>query len=376
MRNSRKVFSVLKAVLAVTIVALAGAGSYVFVIKMEKQKLVSTDTSLQNSASSTESAAFNAPTTKEIIDSMFANEPEPAQIAPASTTNRVPMEKTYRDDVYGFEFNYPNESKLEKARGNRWRGTDKLLLKAIELYEDAVIVSIYDNPAGLGVKEWIAVNKDNFKDQGCGLVSTENVGDWRDSKAVLVGGASALLGDVGCCCGFGIVSTVVSGKNRIYFIETVWGVEENPVYNRILSTFKLIEPQALTLKNISGTYSYGNSYKNGVASGILYVKQTSQNEIFFSLEIVIPRGNFGILLEAKAKLYGNRAVYEEEIDESDIDGKPCIFELLFTDGGATISAAEGGTAYSPNCGKGNWGAEVGAIGVYKKISDEVPEKTL
>lgn len=134
------------------------------------------------------------------------------------------------------------------------------------------------------------------------------------------------------------------------------------------NNFREIKPIDINLKNLSGTYSYDLSD----GSGTLRVIQLSANEIIFSLfvdRLNIANGqvHMGEIEQAKAKLSGNIALYENQNEYMD---EKCKLEIKFNENSATIKSIEMDSLYAA-C---DFGMNVAADGAYQKTSNNLPKE--
>ncbi len=242
MKTNQNGFAVMAVALMVAVAVLAGAGFFVYQAQIAKPN----------------PAPVSAPATQKTENLSNQSEESEKEVQTAETvaSSTEPIDtsewKTYRNEEYGFEFIYPEWSNLQEVDSNRLRGGDKLLEKAFEL-DGVGIISVYGNPSNLGIKAWLAENKENFKDQGCGLVAEDCPEDWCKAKSITIDDNFALRGDIGCCCGFWMDSAAVASRNRVFFIETTGSVEVDQVYEKMLANFKFVESAGKTV-NDCGEY--------------------------------------------------------------------------------------------------------------------------
>ncbi len=381
MKQNQNGFAAMIAVLVVAAALVAGAGVYFYQTQVDQPKLAPVP-AIQNT---------------ETLPNLPAESEKEIKTAGTASERSEPIDtsdwKTYRNEEYGFEFKYPKEwagqnevHYNDKNRNPSYQNLEADLLERI-IIGDSFNIGIYGNNKKISLKDWL---NNNRQQNEAGRDDEYGCGAWVDnSQDFSVGGSAGFIGKVPCCCARMMYGVFAAKDEKIFFMgfendfddkRKFLDIEQQKLLEKLLSTFKFIQNNnfnpggfGIISKNYSGTYEYNNSYSDGDSSGKLYVKQISDKEIEFSLSLMIPRGNFGILSGARAILNGNKAIYEEEQDEYDgRSDKVCKFEIVFNDELAIINEiGERSTSFSPECGKGNFGAEVGAKGVYKKINNKI-----
>lgn len=263
--------------------------------------------------------------------------------------------QVYCNDQYGFEIKYPenffareDESGVISIIGNQYK---KQQFDFPAIYISPIITD-------LAPQQYFEKNEKKF---GPSLFNKTETTIGPDKISVVQFSSSSTTGD------FSDETLVGANKGLILEIERhSYGRDKGEfpleIYNQMLAAFKPIAVQA-NGGNFTGTYLYSDSYGD---NGQLKVAQKSDSAIEFSLDINITNGNMGDIYKTTAKISGNTATYENQMEYED---EICAFQIWFGNGVALIQGMDIGSAGETSCG---FGAGVVADGIYIKDDNKIP----